>query len=450
MQGARGVTFAELTSEIHTLKKQFLEKFEIKSSIAGTYTILNMNKEKIYKPTKKVLENYADILVNFALNSGKGIKKGDTVIVSSSDSAKPLYAEVLHAILKSGGNIIEKYYPSNEPYFSFDKTFYECANEDQLTFFPKKYLKGLIDQADHSIFLIAETDKKSLRNISPEKIMKRQKAMKPYVDWMDKKENLKKFTWTLALYGTPQMAKEAKMSQSAYWNQIIKACYLDHKDPISKWKDIHKKMKKYLNRLNKLDIEKMHIEGEDVDLWIKLGEKRKWIGGGGNNIPSFELFTSPDWRGTEGWVRFNQPLYRYGNLIEDIELEFKNGKVVKSKAKKNQKVLRSMIASENADKIGEFSLTDTRFSRITKFMAETLYDENVGGKFGNTHIALGASFHECFNGDPSKVTKAGWKKMGFNDSPIHTDIVSTSDRTVTAYLKNGTKKIIYKLGQFVL
>src|SRR5690606_41705356 len=64
------------------------------------------------------------------------------------------------------------------------------------------------------------------------------------------------------------------------------------------------------------------------------------------------------------------------------ELWFENGRVVKSKARKNEKVLKAMIATKDADKVGEFSLTDSRFSRITKFMAETLFDENVGGPQG--------------------------------------------------------------------
>lgn len=124
--------------------------------------------------------------------------------------------------------------------------------------------------------------------------------------------------------------------------------------------------------------------------------------------------------------------------------------MVKAKAKQNEKVLREMIKSKNADKIGEYSLTDRRFSRITKFMADTLFDENRGGPEGNTHLALGKSYHDCYRGDPSKVTKAGWQRLGFNDSAVHTDIVSTAPRTVTAYLKDKTSKIIYKNGQFVV
>jgi aminopeptidase len=240
------------------------------------------------------------------------------------------------------------------------------------------------------------------------------------------------------------------MSEKEYWNQIIKACYLNEKDPVKKWRQVIKQIRSYQNKLNALKIEKLHIKGSDADLHIQLGEKRAWVGGTGRNVPSFEIFTSPNWRGTNGWIKFNQPLYRYGNLVKGIELWFENGIVVKSKATQNEKVLKEMIATEGADKVGEFSLTDSRFSQITKFMGETLFDENVGGKYGNTHIALGAAYHDCYDGDPSKVSKKEWERLGYNDSSVHTDIVSTANRTVTATLPNGKEKVIYKDGKFTI
>ncbi len=109
-----------------------------------------------------------------------------------------------------------------------------------------------------------------------------------------------------------------------------------------------------------------------------------------------------------------------------------------------------MIATENADKLGEFSLTDRRFSRITRFMAETLYDENVGGPFGNTHIALGNSYQDCYAGDPAAVAPEEWARLGFNESTVHTDIVSTTDRVVTATLRGGGELVIYSDGEFRL
>jgi aminopeptidase len=83
-------------------------------------------------------------------------------------------------------------------------------------------------------------------------------------------------------------------------------------------------------------------------------------------------------------------------------------------------------------------------------MAETLYDENVGGPHGNTHIALGKSYHDCFAGDPNGVGAEEWERLGFNDSTVHTDIISTTDRTVTATLRDGSEIVIYAGGRFQL
>lgn len=410
-----------------------------------------------YRPSDTILKKYADVLVNFALGGGKGIKKGDVVRVSSSESAKPLYMAVCNAIVDSGGHVIGNYAPDDEQgdkrrNISVSRYFYEHASDEQIRFFPETYLKGLSEQIDHSIFILADADPHALKGIDPRKIMARGVALKPFKDSLNKKEWKGKFTWTIGMYGTPAMAKEAGLSENEYWNQIIKACFLDEKNPIAKWKAVYRDIEKYRSRLNKLSpkIDRLHAKGPDMDLWVKLGDKRHWHAGSGRNIPSFEIFTSPDWRGTEGWIRFNQPLYRYSNKITGIQLWFKNGLVVKSSAKTNEKLLKQMIATKGANKIGEYSLTDSRHSRITKFMAETLFDENMGGPYGNTHIALGMSYRDTYAGDVSKLTDKEAARLGFNDSSVHTDMISTTRRTVTAHLKDGSTKVIYKDGKFVL
>ena len=149
-------------------------------------------------------------------------------------------------------------------------------------------------------------------------------------------------------------------------------------------------------------------------------------------------------------MRFNQPLYRYGQLIKGIYLKFENGIVVDFDATHNKDLLAEMLKTPNANKVGEFSLTDGRHSRITKFMGETLYDENVGGPEGNTHIAIGSAYNETYTGDASKLTDEEIAELGFNQSAEHTDIISTARRTVTATLSDGSQKIIYQNGQFTL
>lgn len=397
----------------------------------------------MFKPSDKVLNNYAKVLVDFALWSGKGIKKGDVVFLQYETSAKPLALSIYKRILEKGGHPIAR--SSDE---SFAKTFYEVANDKQLEFFPKEYSKSLVDLIDHRISILSHEDPQYLKNIAPEKIMRANKNTKELRGWYNEKEDAGKYTWTLALYGTEGMAQEAGLSLKDYWKQINNACFLEEDDPVKKWKEVFSQINKIQKKLNVLKIETLHIAAKDTDLTIQMGEKRKWIGGSGRNIPSFEIFTSPDWRGTEGYITFDQPLYRYGNIIKDIRLEFKNGKVIKANASSKEDVLKEMIKQKDADKIGEYSLTDRRFSKISKFMANTLYDENFGGKYGNTHLAVGMSYHDTYDGDAKRLKDEDWVKLGFNDSSEHCDIIATTNRTVTATLKGGKQIVLYKDGEF--
>lgn len=399
----------------------------------------------MFQPSKKILTNYARVLVDFALGGGEGIKEKQIVYLQYDQPALPLALAVYQRILEKGAYPMVKGLEEN-----FSKIFYQIAKDDQLEFFPKKYYRSLVDTIDHRISLLAPRNPLLLKKADPRKIALANKPLWDLKKWYFEKENQGKFTWTLAFYGTSGLARQAKISLRDYWQQIIKACFLDETDPIGKWRKVFRELEILRNKINQLKIKRIHLLAKDTDLWIGLGEKRKFVGGSGRNIPSFEIFTSPDWRLIEGKIYFDFPLYRYGNIIKGIYLEFKNGKVVKAKAKENEKLLLEIIKQKNADRIGEFSLTDRRFSRITKFMANTLYDENFGGKYGNTHLALGSSYHDCFDVNLKKMKEKDFEKLGFNHSAEHVDIIATTDRIVEAVLVNGEKRVIYERGEFRL
>ncbi len=399
----------------------------------------------MFQPEVPVLGKYADLLVKYALNGGEGVRKGEVVQINVPDIAKPLYQEILRAVLESGAHPKTNVQPTGT-----DKVFFKYASDEQLVFFPDAFKRAEAELIDHQVSIIADIDPTELKDVEPQRLFRTMDARRKFRDWLFAKEQKKKFSWTLALYGTEAMAKEAEMPIEEYWDQIIQACYLDCEDPISEWKKIQTEQNRVKNALDALEIEWLHVEGERINLKVQLGKNRSWLGGSCRNIPSFELFISPDCRGTEGTIFFNQPLYRYGNILRDITLEFKKGIVVRAEAKVGQSVLDAMICRKNAEKIGEYSLTDKRYSRITKFMANTLFDENIGGEYGNTHIALGRAYKDSFPGDMSVPTDKEWESWGYNDSPEHTDIISTEDRTVTATLPNGGKKIIFKDGKFTV
>lgn len=398
----------------------------------------------MFTPNQKILKKYADVLIKFALNDGEGVKPGEVVYLVTPTFAKPGALELYRSVLEAGAHPILRQVDEN-----FEQVFYDVAQDDQLKFFPKTYMKSLVDTIDHYVRLIGSEDPKYLQNVEPAKQMLNRKSGKKMRDWMNKKEDAGKFTWTLGLYPTQGQAEEADLTLEQSWQQVINACFLNDADPIATWKNTMSQIEAAREILNNMPIDKIHVESEGTNLWLTLGQKRAWNGGSGRNIPSFEVFTSPDWRGTEGKISFDMPLYRYGNLIEGIVLEFKNGRVVHATAKSNEKVLLEMIKQKNADKVGEFSLTDKRFSKIDTFMAETLYDENFGGEYGNTHIAVGMSYHDCYDGNPQDVSEKQWEELGYNDSVVHTDMISTKDRVVTVVLKDGSKKKIYEGGQFL-
>jgi len=399
--------------------------------------------KKHYEPSPEILTNYARVLIDFALGSGKGVQPGEVVYLQFDILAMPLALEVSKRILEKGGHPLIKIHEE-----SFQKLHIDHSSDDQLSFFPKKYMRELVNTIDHRMYLIAPRNPFLLKNSDPRKMMLANKSTSIMKKWLFDKEDQGKMTWTLALYGTDGMAREAGLSLQDFWAQIEKACFLNETDPLKTWERVFVDLEKLRLKLSSMPIEKLNLQSKETDLWITIGEQRQWLSGSGRNIPSFEMFTSPDWRGTEGHIYFDYPLYRYGNIIKDIRLEFKKGKVVKAQALKNEKLLIELIKQRNADKIGEYSLTDIRYSHIDAFMANTLFDENYGGKFGNTHLAVGSSYHEGFAGDVRSLKNADFKRLGFNESPEHTDIIATHDRVVTAHMRDGSTKVIYAKGQF--
>lgn len=396
-----------------------------------------------FTPAPELLDRYADVLINFALHGGQGVRPGEVVQLRVPEAAKPLLVALRRAVLKAGAHPLVHFIPDD-----FAREFYELANADQLAFFPETYLRGTVDQIDHTVSILADTNKRELAGIPARTVMTAQKALKPYLDWRRAKETAGRYSWTLALYGTPAMAAEVGLTLEQYWHEIIQACYLDDVRPADKWRELYMRLHAIRDRLDALSIDRLHLMADDTDLWVQLGPQRRWLGGSGRNVPSFELFTSPDWRGTSGRIRFTEPLYRYGSLIEGVYLEFQDGRVTRATATRGEDLLREMLAVENADKVGEFSLTDRRFSRITRFMGVTLYDENVGGPEGNTHLAVGSAYRDAYVGDPAAVSEEQWAALGYNNSVVHTDIVATSPRTVTAHLADGSTRIIYRDGEF--
>ncbi|MFH1915465.1 MAG: aminopeptidase [Pseudomonadota bacterium] len=395
--------------------------------------------------TKDEMEKYARTLW-WGLTTARTnpYAPGDTILLRFDAPALPLAEAVFDMLIEKGLHPVAR--QNMTP--AMDLSFYGKGVDTQLTAVPAGD-RELIESLNGLISLIAPATLTHLKDVDPKKIGQAAVARKFMRDIMERREQSGDFGWTLCIYPTEAMAEAAGLTMDEFKAQVVDACFLDHEDPSAKWAEIFAEAEKVKAWLNGLDIERLRVTSENTDLTVTPGRDRRWLGVSGHNIPSFEIFLSPDWRGTEGVYYADQPSYRSGNYVEGVRLTFENGVAVKTEAKVGGEfVAKQLTLDEGANRLGEFSLTDRRFSKISAFMANTLFDENFGGDQGNCHVAVGASYADTYSGDQSTLDKGKKTELGFNDSALHWDLVSTERKTVTATLADGSELVIYKDGEF--
>ncbi|GAG89994.1 unnamed protein product, partial [marine sediment metagenome] len=248
----------------------------------------------------------------------------------------------------------------------------------------------------------------------------RREMMKVYMERYAKGE----LNWVIVPYPCHSFAQEANMDIFSYSEFVEKALLLDKEDPVKEWKEIERKQDKLCEILNKVDM--IHVLSEDTDLTLSV-KGRKWVNCcGHNNLPDGEVFTSPLEDSVNGHIRFTYPGIYSGKEIENIRLDFKDGKVIKATAEKAEELLQEIVAIENANILGEFAI-GTNYG-ITKFTKNMLFDEKMGGTM---HCALGSG--------PIETGST-------NQSAIHWDILKDMKAPGSKIIADG--KVIYEEGQW--
>ena len=395
--------------------------------------------------TKKQIEKYADVMIwGLKISRKRKFKKGSIVAIRYDTPALELAEVIFHKLTGEGFNIT----PRANMTENMSKSFYDLSDNSQLKFIDP-WMPVFCDTVDGTIYLNAPLSLTHLQHVDPKKFGIVARSNKGLVKIQDAREDRGMFGWTLCTYPTEELAEKAGLTLKQYTNQIIRACYLNDTDPINTWENINQLSKDIIKKLGAMKVKYFHVESLNTDLKIYPGSDRKWLSGSGYNVPSFEIFTSPDFHLTEGKFFADIPSYAGGSYIEKVSLEFKNGSVVSASSEEGNDFVNEYIKTDKgASQVGEFALVDKRFSKINKFMADTLFDENYGGKHGSCHIALGRSYLQTYKGNKAKLDDEAKEGLGFNDSSIHWDLVNSEDKIVTAHLTNGKTVVIYEKGQF--
>jgi len=237
--------------------------------------------------------------------------------------------------------------------------------------------------------------------------------------------------WSIAACPTPAWAERVFGEPDAdrLWEAVAHTVRLDEPDPVATWRDHIEKLKGRSRLLEERAFDAIRFRGPGTDLTIGLSSGARWLGGSlttqwgqehSPNLPTEEVFTSPDWRRTEGTVRSTRPLELLGALVTDLELRFEEGKIVDVRASEGADVVRGQLdADPQAAYLGEVALVDGESrvgeSGITFF--NTLFDENA-----TCHIAYGTGFAFVVDG-ATGMTAEERIEAGLNQSKIHTDLM---------------------------
>lgn len=263
-----------------------------------------------------------------------------------------------------------------------------------------------------------------------------------------KKQLENRLAWCIAAYPNELWAKDIYQSDNSYeefCNDLNKICMLDTDNPIKAWQDFLDRQSTVVKKLNDLKIKKLHYQNSlGTDLVLELNENTLWQSAASGkylvNIPSYEVFTTPNYEKTEGIVYSSKPLNYGGKVIDNFYLKFKNGKVEEYDAEKGKDVLKEIIESDKYSAyLGECALVDfnSPISNTNKTFGTTLIDENA-----SCHLALGSGFAECIKGG-LKMDEKELFRNGINISKNHVDfMVGTSDFSIVATTDNGEVTIM--------
>jgi aminopeptidase len=362
------------------------------------------------------LNRLANVLVNYSTR----VKAGDWVHVNANWQAIPLVKEVVAYILKAGGNPSVSLESSD-----LNEVFMAKAGDAQLQWMPPLDMH-MIKNANVWIIIEAPENTRAMSGIDPSRQQMRNQA---YAKWMEaytKRSASGELRWVMTNYPCQALAQDAEMSLADFENFVYQSTFADQVDPVQYWRDIHDEQERLISRLAGKKM--ISIRGPQADVTFSIAGRKFINSDGDQNMPSGEIFTSPEEASINGWVGFSYPAIYQGTVVEGIRLEFERGRIVKASAEKNEEFLIKMLDTDEGSRIvGEFGIgTNYGISRFTK---NILYDEKMGGTF---HLALGSGFGE-----------AG----GMNESSIHWDLISDATNETEMWVDG---ELFYKDGKFLV
>lgn len=401
---------------------------------------------------KTVMRSYAKLIVRVGAN----VQKGQEVRVFASLDQPEFIKMLAEECYKAGASrvTVDWNYPELT---KLSARYMKLRDLSETREWEKARMQDMVDHLPVRIFIESE-DPDGLRGINPKyfkAFAARIKISKPYRDAIDNKHQwciaaVPGEAWAKKVH--PELSKRAAVEQ--LWKDILYTARADGEDPIADWEEHNRDLKarsKYLNDLHLRELRYHSANGTDFKVGLiptaefHAGRDKTMQGVVYDpNMPTEEVFTSPDRRTAEGIVYATKPLSYQGQLIENFSVRFEKGRAVEVKAEKGQDVLEQIISmDEGCHYLGECALVpkESPIHQSGLLFYNTLFDENAA-----CHLALGFGFDECVKGFEN-MTKEELYEIGVNDADNHTDfMIGSDDLSIDGVDEHGNVHPIFRNG----
>ncbi len=402
---------------------------------------------------------YADLILFLV-----AAEKNDTVLINADYEHAPLIHALTKQAYKKGVKHVD-YKIASEV-----STVYRArySNEEHLTYMPESDLARLKEccEKQSCIISIRSPEEPALSAMAPSDALGvLHKTQREKCKFFHKAIISDALTWIVTAFPTRGWAKnvyprlEAAEGVRKLWDVIKDILRLNEPCAISAWQQQQEILAKRSAYLDNKAYKALHFVGDDTDLSVALHKRSTWsrashVAKNGKtfqaNVPTEEVYTSPDCRHTNGTVRVQRPITIFGKTVRDIAYSFENGRVCDFSASENLDVLELFLKSHERNYyMGEIALVDTS-SRVWKsglLFNSILYDENAG-----VHFALGAAYTSGYGfSTKESPTDDELLAMGCNVSPFHLDFtIGHEGLSVYGVLQSGVEEPIIKNGVFAI